>query len=569
MVPQTKVPVLTEPCNFADKGCNLADTLRNWPSQPGVKMFQFEGYTLDVARASLRTAHRDVPLRPKAFEVLRYLVENADRLVTKDELIQAIWPNVIVTDEALTHCVSEARQAIGDGGQAIIKTLPRRGYRFAAAVTRTVAKAEGPFSAAPEARGGTSGPDGSPGLTPELSLPDKPSVAVLPFANMSGNPEEDYFADGMAEEIITALSRCAWLFVIARNSSFTYKGKVVDVRHVGRELGVRYVLEGSVRRAGNRLRFTGQLIDCASGTHIWADRFEGATSDVFDLQDLFTASVVAAIEPKMQLAEIERLKHKPLMNLDTYDLVLRAHQFVDEFTGASLTAALRHLEQALAIDPTHAAAMALAAYCRAQLIAQGWTQDLEKEAKEGLRLASRAIELGKDDGNVFWMTAFAVLNLQLDAPRARELAYRSLELNPNSSIALGMAGRAELHSGNTSKALELLYRAERLSPRDPRGWFITTGIAVAYYHEGRFDEAISACRRALNLNPRQGGVLRTLAACLVKQGRQSEAAEVAQKVLEAEPLLTLTRLRARAMYLMNSKLWNEFSAALRIAGIPE
>jgi TolB-like protein/DNA-binding winged helix-turn-helix (wHTH) protein/Tfp pilus assembly protein PilF len=532
-------------------------------------MFRFEGYTLDVARASLRTAHRDVPLRPKAFEVLRYLVENADRLVTKDELIQAIWPNVIVTDEALTHCVSEVRQAIGDGGQAIIKTVPRRGYRFAAAVTRPIKNAEGPPSAAAEVKGAAFGPDAGGGLTAELSLPDKPSIAVLPFSNMSGNPEEDYFADGMAEEIITALSRCVWLFVIARNSSFTYKGKVVDVRQVGRELGVRYVLEGSVRRAGNRLRFTGQLIDCSSGAHIWADRFEGTTSDVFDLQDLFTASVVAAIEPKMQLAEIERLNHKPTMNLDAYDLVLRAQQLVDEFTGESLAAALRHLEQALAIDPTHAAAMALAAYCRAQLVAQGWTQDLETEAKEGLRLASRAIELGKDDGNVFWMAAYAVLNLQPDAPRARELAYRSLELNPNSAIALGMAGRAELHSGNTSKALELLYRAERLSPREPRGWFITAGIAVAYFHEGRFDEAIAACRRTLNLNPRQAGLLRTLAACLVKQGRQSEAAEVARKVLEADPQLTLTRLGARAIYLMNSKTWNEFSAALRIAGIPE
>ena len=175
------------------------------------------------------------------------------------------------------------------------------------------------------------------------------------------------------------------------------------------------------------------------------------TSDVFDLQDLFTASIVAAIEPKMQLAEIERLKHKPTANLDAFDLFLRAQQLSDEFTGESLTAALGYLEQALAIDPTYAAAMALSAYCRAQLVAQGWTQDLEAQAKAGLRLASRAIELGKDDGNVFWMAAYAVLHLQLDVPRAKELAYRSLELNPNSAIALGMAGRTELHSGNPAK----------------------------------------------------------------------------------------------------------------------
>jgi tetratricopeptide (TPR) repeat protein len=247
---------------------------------------------------------------------------------------------------------------------------------------------------------------------------------------------------------------------------------------------------------------------------------------------------------------------------------LRAQQLADEFTGESMAAALGYLEQALAIDPTYAAAMALAAYCRAQLVGQGWTQDLEAEAKEGLPLAWRAIELGKDDGNVFWMAAYAVLRLQKDVLRARELAYRSLELNPNSAIALGMAGRAELHSGNTTKALELLSRAERLSPREPRGWFIKGGIAAAFLHEGRCEEAITECRKALSLNPRDTGMLRTLAVCLVKQGRQSEAAEVARKVLDAEPKLTLTRLRARAMHMMKSH-WNEFSAALRVAGIPE
>jgi TolB-like protein/Flp pilus assembly protein TadD len=385
---------------------------------------------------------------------------------------------------------------------------------------------------------------------------------------MSGNPEEDYFADGMAEEIITALSRCAWLFVIARNSSFTYKGKAVDVRQVGHELGVRYVLEGSVRRAGNRLRFTGQLIDAASGAHIWADRFEGTTSDVFDLQDLFTASVVAAIEPRLQLAEMERQKHKPTTNLDAYDLFLRAQQLADEFTAESMAAALGHIEHALAIDPTHAAAMALAAYCRAQLVQHGWTQDVEAQAKEGLHLVSRAIELGKDDGNVFWMAAYAVLHLQMDVPRARELSHRSLQLNPNSAVALATAGRIELHSGNAGKALELLFRAERLSPREPREWLITMGIAAAYLQAGRLDEAISTCRKALDQNPRNTTVLRMLAVSLVKQGRQTEAAQVAREVLAIEPQLTLTKLRARGRY-VDIKFASEFSAALRIAGIPE
>jgi TolB-like protein len=522
----------------------------------------FEDYALDTDRRELRHGAVAVPVEPQVFDLLAFLIKNRDRVASKDDLVAAIWGGRIVSESALTTRINAARCAIGDSGakQRLIKTLARKGLRFVGTV-REESKLE---TAAALGAG-----DAAAQPKSELSLPDRPSIAVLPFANMSGNPEEDYFADGMAEEIITALSRCVWLFVIARNSSFTYKGRAVDVRQVGSELGVRYVLEGSVRRAGNRLRVTGQLIDCASGAHIWADRFEGTTSDVFDLQDLFAASVVAAIEPKMQLAEIERRKHKPTANLDAFDLFLRAQQLADEFTTESLAAALRHLEQALAIDPSYAAAMALAAYCRAERVAQGWAQDLEAEAKEGLGLASRAIELGKDDGNVFWMAAYAVLRLQMDALRARELAYRSLQLNPNSAIALAIAGRTELVTGNSEKALELLFRAERLSPREPRGWFITMGMAGAYLRAGRFDEAVSACRRTLSQNPRNSIVLRMLAVCLVKQGRQSEAAQVAREVLAFEPQLTLTKLRARSAYIEDVKFRNEYLAALRIAGIPE
>jgi tetratricopeptide (TPR) repeat protein len=245
---------------------------------------------------------------------------------------------------------------------------------------------------------------------------------------------------------------------------------------------------------------------------------------------------------------------------------LRAQQLADEFTGDSTAAALRHVEQALAIDPTYAAAMALAAHCRMQLVAQGWTQDLEAHAKEGLRLVSRAIALGKEDANVFWMAALAVWVLQKDVGRARELACRSLELNPNSAIGLATAGRVETMSGNASKGLELLFRAERLNPRDPRGWFIKMGIAVAYMHLRQFDDAIAACKKALVLNPRNTVAPRLLAACLVIQGRQSEAMQAAREALAFEPQLTITKLRARSP---DSEFRNEVFAALRIAGIPE
>ena len=237
---------------------------------------------------------------------------------------------------------------------------------------------------------------------------------------MSGDPEQDYFADGMAEEIITALSRSAGLFVIARNSSFTYRGKTVDVRRVGRELGVRYVIEGSIRRSGNRLRFAGQLLDTTTGAHIWADRFDGELSDVFELQDRFTESVVAAIGPQLQLAEIERLKHKPAVHLDAYDLLLRAQQLEYEYTADSLTAALENVKRALALDPSYAPAMALGAYCYTERRQQGWAQDAVQEVIEGACLASRAVEFGKNDGNVLWMSAYAIWNLAMDTPRAEE-----------------------------------------------------------------------------------------------------------------------------------------------------
>src|SRR5262245_452964 len=304
----------------------------------------------------------------------------------------AVWDGRIVSESALTTRINAARTAVGDSGetQRLIKTLPRKGLRFVGDVRE--GKRSEPVPAAKT----------SDAASP-LPLPDRPSIAVLPFANMSGDPEQEYFADGMAEEVITALSRCAWLFVIARNSSFTYKGKAVDVRQVGRELGVRYVLEGSVRRAGNRLRFLGQLVDATSGAHIWADRFDGELTDVFALQDRFTESIVAAIEPKLQLAEIERLKHKPAVSLHAYDLLLRAQQLEYEFTAESLTAAIRCTEQALAIDQNYAPAMALAAYCYSERAVQGWTADATAEAAEGMRLAARAVELGQDDGNVLWM----------------------------------------------------------------------------------------------------------------------------------------------------------------------
>jgi TolB-like protein len=517
-------------------------------------LFLFDNFSIDPERRELRRDGELCPVEPQVFDLLEYLVRNRERVVSRDNLLAAVWNGRIVSEATLASRICAARSAIGDNGddQRLIRTILRKGVRFVGAVREE----QTPVNAA------------ALEPAPHPTVPDKPSIAVLPFVNISGDPQQDYFTEGMAEEIITALSRCSWLFVIARNSSFTYRGKPIDVRQVGRELGVRYVLEGSVRRSGDRLRFTGQLIEAASGVHIWADRFDGNLSDVFDLQDQFTESVVAAIEPKLQLAEIERLKRRPATNLDAYDLLLRAQQLQYEFTQEGFSAALRHLDQALLIDPSYAPAMALAAYCHTERCEQGWTDDSEAEAKKAFRLGMHAVELGKDDANVLWMAARATIQWQPDTYRTRELVYRSLQLNPNSAIAIATAAQVEASTGHPGKALDLLARAERLSPRDPRGWFITWVMSLAYFMEGRFAESAAAAKKSLNRNPRSTLALRLLAASLARQGELDRAAEAMREMRSIEPQLTLTRLRARLMH-FEEDFWQEYSEALKLAGLPQ
>jgi adenylate cyclase len=274
-------------------------------------MFRFKGYTLDVARTALQAADHEVELRPKSFEVLRYLLENADRTVTKEELMEAVWPNVAVTDHVLAHCVSEVRHAIGDLDQAIIKTIPRRGYRFTAPVLRVAASAGKPLPPpyppqhAGEGRVGAASAGFDSGARSQSPLLDRPSVAVLPFANLSGDPQQDYFSDGIAEDITTELSRFSELVVIARNSAFQYKGKAVDVRQVGQELGARYVLEGSVRRSGDRVRITAQLIDAMTGAHRWGERYDRELHDVFAVQDEVVRAIVVILAAHVNRAETD------------------------------------------------------------------------------------------------------------------------------------------------------------------------------------------------------------------------------------------------------------------------
>ena len=380
---------------------------------------------------------------------------------------------------------------------------------------------------------------------PALALPDKPSIAVLPFQNMSGDPEQDYFADGMVEDIITALSRIKWFFVIARNSSFTYKGRAIDVKHVGRELGVRYVLEGSVRKAASRVRVTGQLIDAVTGNHIWADKFDGELGDIFDLQDRVTASVVAAIEPNLRQAEVDRAWRKPTEKLDAYDCFLRALPPFYSLTRQGVDETLELLHKAIEIDPRFAMAKALAARCYAWRNPQGWAASPEEERATAVSLAREAVECGGDDPTVLWMAGFTLWQLRVDFDGAIDLYDRSLALNPNSAQALALRGWALATAGHSDEAIAQLRQAHRLSPCDPEAFFTMSAMGCAYMMAGHFDDALQWTSRALRERPTFGPALRFHAACLAELGRLDEARDTVTALLRHEPDLKLSTLRER------------------------
>jgi adenylate cyclase len=334
-----------------------------------------------------------------------------------------------------------------------------------------------------------------------LALPDKPSIAVLPFQNMSGDPEQEYFADGMVEDIITALSRFKALFVIARNSSFTYKGRAVDVKVVGRELGVRYVLEGSVRKAPNRVRITGQLVDTATGAHLWADRFDGGLDDIFNLQDEVTQSVVGAIAPAVEKAEIERARRKPTESIDAYALYLRGMERFNQFGDQEANdEALGLFYRAIELDPDFAAAHGRAAACYANTIAHGRISDTANNIAEVKRLVKRAVGLGKDDATTIaacgWASAYFVRDLEV----AAGLIDRALMLNSNLAMAWQYGGWVKNWLGEPERAIERFARSMRLSPLDPRVNGNRGGTAHAHFFLGRYDEAVSWAARALRDN---------------------------------------------------------------------
>jgi TolB-like protein len=511
--------------------------------------YLFEEYAFDTDRRELHRGADVVSIAPQVFDLLDYLIRNRERVVSKDDLIKAIWDGRIVSDAALTTRVNVARSAIGDSGeeQRLIKTLPRKGLRFVG----TVREAQRPLSVAV-----TDIPAERP--KPVLPLPDKPSLAVLPFPNLSSDPEQEYFADGMVEDIITGLSRSKSLFVIARHSSFTYKGKAVDIKQVGRELGVRYVLEGSVRKAGNRVRITGQLIDATTAAHLWADRFDSQLEDIFDLQDQVTSSVIGAIFPQLERAEIERAKRKPTESLQAYDYYLRALSSFYQFTREQNIEALRLSEAANVIDPEFAAAYAIGAYCYLQRKFFGWRSDAAHERSEAQRLARRAVELDKDDPTVLARAG------QVDEGAA--LLSRAINLDPNLVIARYSRGGKHLLLGDVDAALEQYLVAVRLSPLDPLLFFAQTGIAYAHFMAGRYDEGSSWARSAVLQRPNYLNAHLILAACLAMSGRVEEARVICARLVQLKPGLRISRIKAKFRRAEDTE---RLSQACRIAGMPE
>ena len=525
--------------------------------------YLFENCTLDTKRRELRRGARLVDLEPQVFDLIEFLIRARDRVASRDDLLEAVWKGRIVSESTLSSRINAARVAIGDNGttQRLIRTLPRKGIRFVGEVQE-----EAPSPAVAPLRGADA-PTGS-AIAFGTAGRNEPAIAVLAFDNMGPDEEAEYFADGMAEEIITALARCSGIAVIARNSSFSYKGRAVDVRQIGRELGVGYVLEGSVRRSNDRVRITVQLIDATTGAHLWADRFEGKLSDVFELQDRIAESAAAVIEPRLRAAESERVRRKPPQSPDAYDLWLRSIWLANEFTAEAMASAQQCISQALEIDPSYSLAMATAGFFHAQSFLHRWVENPEAAKVEGMQLALRAIDLASTDSNVQWMSGFAIWVFGLDVQRARELFRQSLQTNPNSALALTMAGWVEAVNGNPAEGRKMVERALHLDPRHPHGWLMSIGMALNEVADKRFEEAVCWADRALVQNRRSVVAMRALVVALVNTGSMGRAKSVVRDILAIEPELTIARWRM-TVAVADEDLKRTYADALSKAGIPD
>jgi TolB-like protein len=520
--------------------------------------YWFEDYVLDSGRRELRRGTKLIAVEPQVFDLLSFLISHRDRVVSKDDLMAAIWNGRIVSESALTSRINSARVAVGDSGeeQRLIKTLRGKGFRFAGAVSE--AEHSSPtMPASPASQSGT------------LSLIcDQPSIAVLPFVNMSGDPAQDYFADGMTEEIITALARFKSLFVIARNSSFAYRGSAADIKQIARDLGVRYVLEGSVRNSGDRVRITGQLIVTETGAHIWANRFERRLADIFDLQDEITENIVGAVEPQILSAEMRRARGKRPDSLAAYDCVLRAYQHLFNLTLADNDKALDFLRQAVRLAPDYASAYAYASWAnlfRVQLVHGGSLRPLLTEA---LTLAQKAVELDSTDPLIQTIRGAWQLMIERDFDGGVARHEEAFEKNPNSVWICGCNAFGHALCRNPQRALEMLERAQRLSPRDPTMFLWLPGGAIAHFLADRIEQAIQWSENALRLNPRHLISLFLRAAAEVAAGRNDAGRRSVERMQAVNPALNI-RFAGKMLPFKFAEDKERILSALRDAGLPD
>ena len=505
----------------------------------------FGRYRLEP-RVGLMRGDREVHLTPKALALLSFIAGRPGEVIAKQELFGAVWPDVAVGDAALVTCIQELRKALADNARRprYIETVHRRGYRFVGKIA----------------------PGGKPvvELTPALSLPDKPSIAVLPFDHMSGDPEQEYFTDGMSEDLITGLARIHWLFVIARNSTFVYKNRAVDVKQVARELGVRYVLEGSVRRAGTRLRISAQLVDAVTGGHHWAERYDRQLGDIFAVQDEITESVAAAIEPRVLAAEGIRTLSRSASDLGAWGLVARAQTHFWRMTKADCGTAIAALDHAAAAHPDYAPARSLLGFCRVFAAHMGWN-NRERDLIAGREHAARAIAL--DDRDPWGHIALGYWALMERRTEECIAAFRrALDFNPNSASAHAHLGHGLAFSGRDREAIVHAQHAIRLSPLDPMIALFLGSIAVAHYTAGRYAAAIEYTTQAARLRPGFQGAHRLRCASLAQAGRIGDARACLATVQREQPQLSLDWIRTYVPY-QTPELIERFLDGMRKAGL--
>ena len=492
----------------------------------------FGDYEIDVERRELRRATTPVHVEPQVFDLLVYLVQNCDRVVSKDDLIASVWGGRIVSDSTLTSRINAARRAVGDSGedQKLIRTIARKGFRFVGTV-RAQSDAE------PEHVTGSLPDEIHEQSRPALPLPDRPAIGVLPFVNMSGDPEQEYFSDGISEDIITALSKLRWFFVIARNSSFIYKGKAVHLKQIAEELGVGYVVEGSVRKGGGRVRITVQLNDVATGSHIWAERYDRDLSDVFALQDEITEAIVAAIEPQLYAAENFRAQRKPTDSMDAWDLVMRALSHYWRVTRQDNVVAQALLEKASAIDPNYGQALGLLAASHTFSAHMGWA-DMATVVPIAERAALAAIRADSEDPWAHYaLGSVCLFTRRFDDSLAEfEVALR---LNPNFSLAQGYYGLTLSYCGRWEEANLAARRALRLSPRDPFS-AVYYGIAAYAQFVGRnYEEAMRLSREGVRQRGDFVGAHRVLTAAAGMAGQTDIARLALQELRRVQPNISL------------------------------